>query len=108
MSIAARNGPRTRRWPPRTARAGGRSPGCRRVVAALSAWGKIRLRHLHDNASPGTIPLRVHGRVAERVLARELIGDLAVHAVQFLDVCLVVRLAAGFLVQLPHHELRFA
>src|SRR4051794_34499755 len=106
MSIAARNGPRTRRRPPRTTRAGGRSPRCRRVIAALGAWGEVRLRHLDDDTAPGTVALRILRRVAERVLARELVGDLSVHAVQILDLRGEVRLAASLLRQLAHDELR--
>ena len=47
-------------------------------------------------------------RVAHRVLARELVGDLAVDVLQLVDLLGEERAAAGFLRELAQHELGFA
>ena len=50
---------------------------------------------------------RVPRRVADRVLARQLVGNLAVDVGELGDLSREERAAAGFLRELPHHELGF-
>ena len=79
----------------------------RREVALLGPRRHARPGHADDDAAPGAVALRVPRRVADRVLARELVGDLAVDAGQLGDLRREERAAAGFLRELAQHELGF-
>src|SRR5262245_35117953 len=81
-----------------------RMSGAAAISVRLRAWGEItllgarrRARAIgaHDDAPPRTIPLRVLRRVADRVLARELVRNLAVDAGELVDVVREERAPAG-------------
>src|ERR1041385_5281900 len=79
----------------------------RAEISLLRPGRRPRTRRLHDDPAPGAVALGVLRRVADRVLARELVGNLPVDAVQLGDLVREERPAAGLLGELPHHELRF-
>src|SRR5687767_6381646 len=59
----------------------------------------------HHDAPPGAVTLGIARRVAQRVLARQLVGDLAVDARQLGNVAGEEHAPAGLLCQLAQHEL---
>jgi hypothetical protein len=61
--------------------------------------------HLDDDPAVGAISLAVLRGVAERVLARELVGDFGVDTVEVVDLRREERPSASFLRELAHHEL---
>ena len=65
-----------------------------------------RTGHADDDAAPRAVALRVARGVADRVLAGELVGDLAVDAGQLRQLVREERRGPGFLRELAQHELR--
>src|SRR2546425_23561 len=59
-----------------------------------------------DDVAPRAVAARIARRVAECVLARELVGDLVVHGDQLADLAGEERASARFLRELAEHELR--
>src|SRR5689334_4947067 len=79
----------------------------RREVALLGSRGKVGAVDADHDTPPRAVALRVAGRVADRVLARQLVGDLSVDAVQIRELTREERTAACFLGELAQHELGF-
>src|SRR6476469_7045464 len=73
------------------------------VVALLGARGGVRLVGAHDDPPPGAVALRVARRVADHVLARELVGDLPVDAGQLVRGAREEHPAARLLRELAQH-----
>src|SRR5262249_16969514 len=78
-----------------------------REVAEFGARGHVRARHADDDAPPRSVALGIPRRVADRVLARELVGDLAVDVVEVGQLVGEERPAACLLRELTQHELCF-
>src|SRR5215203_258080 len=89
-------------------RPGRERSGRRRVVTLFGPRGRIRDRYAHNDAPPRAVALGIPGGVPEGVLARQLVGDLAVDACQLRDLPREEDAAAGLLRQLTQHELRIA
>src|SRR5687768_17526767 len=81
---------------------------CRGVVALLRPRRGIRAGHLDDHAPPGPVALLVLRRIADGVLARQLVRYLRVDAREILEAVREERTAAGFLGELTHDEFRLA
>src|SRR6185436_9730949 len=64
-------------------------------------------RRLDHDAAPGAVALRVLRRIADSVLARELVGNLSVDPAQLGELVREERTAACLLRELLEHELRF-
>jgi hypothetical protein len=79
--------------------------GCE--VAQLGSRGHARTGHADDDAAPGAVAFRVARGVADRVLAGELVGDLAVDTGQLRKLAREERARSRFLRELAQHELRF-
>src|SRR6266853_3770704 len=77
-------------------------------VSLLGARDGVRAIHADDYAAPRPVTARVLGGVADRVLTRQLIGNLSVHVCQVVHLVREERASARFLRQLAQHELRFA
>ena len=82
-------------------------PVRRREIALLGSRGEVRPVDAHDDPAPGAVALRVLRGVADRVLARQLLGDLRVDVRRARRPARGRRRAPGFLRQLPEDELRF-
>src|SRR5262245_2919182 len=78
----------------------------RREVSLFGARRRVGAIDAHDDAAPRTVALRIARRVADRVLARQLLGDLAVDVREFLCLVRKERAAAGLERQLTEDELR--
>src|SRR5581483_7294001 len=79
----------------------------RREVAELGARGGVRAVDADHDAAPGAVAFRVARGVADDVLARQLVGDLAVDAVEVRQLVREEGAAARLLRELPQDELRF-
>src|SRR6266852_2981511 len=78
-----------------------------REVSLFGARAQAWPGHAHNNSAPGAVALRILRRVADDVLARELVGNLTVDARQIRELRGEERTAARFLRELPQHELGF-
>src|SRR3954462_13972076 len=81
-------------------------PASRSVVPLLGARGGVRLVRADDDAPPGAVALRIARRVADHVLARELVGDLSVDAGQLVGRVREEHAATGLLRELAQHVVR--
>src|SRR4051812_18130742 len=79
----------------------------RREVSQFGACLQARACDAHDDAPPRAVALRVARGVADRVLARQLVGNLPVDAGELRQLVREERPRAGFLRELAEHELRF-
>src|SRR6185436_13452677 len=79
----------------------------RRVVALFRAGGDVGFLHADEDAAPGAVALRVARRVANHVLAGELVGNLAVDAAKFPCRAREEDAAAGLLRELAQHVVGF-
>src|SRR5262245_6257849 len=80
----------------------------RAVVPLLGTGRDARAFDPDHDSPPGAVALGVARRVADRVLARQLLGDLCVNRRQLRDGVREERAAAGFLGELAQDEFRFA
>src|SRR3954454_18533687 len=79
----------------------------RREVSLLGAGRQAWPGDANDDAAPRPVALRVPRRIANRVLARELVGDLSVDARQFRELVGEERAGACLLRELTQDELGF-
>src|SRR5437868_11886992 len=78
----------------------------RSEIALFRASRRARTRPYH-HAAPRAVALRVLRRVADRVLARQLVGNLCVDAVQLGELVREKCPASGLLRHLAQDEFRF-
>src|SRR5690349_21175453 len=78
-----------------------------REVPELGARRRVRPVHPDDDPAPGTVALRVSRRIADGVLCRELVRDLAVHAGELAQLAGEERPPSRLLRELTEHEFRF-
>src|SRR5439155_20002232 len=104
----ARNARRTRRRPRRTA-SGERDSSVRRrrEISLLGPRREVRSANADDDAAPGPVAARVARGVAQRVLARQLVGNLPVDVRQLRRLGWEEGAPPGFLRELAQHELGF-
>src|SRR4029079_5661765 len=74
------------------------------VVALLGARGGVLVVGAHDDPSPGAVAFWIARRVADHVLARELVGDLPVNAGQLVRGAREENAAAGLLREPAAHR----
>src|SRR6186713_1142931 len=79
-----------------------------RVVTILGAGAATWSRDLDNETTPRAIALRIQRRVANRVLACELVGDLSVDVRQVINLHRKEGAPTCLPRQCPQHELRVA